>query len=33
MNRAERRGALPLGSAERLEEIARLLNGMIKRPI
>ena len=33
MNRAELRGLLPLGSAERLDEIARLLNGMIKRPI
>ena len=33
MNRAEARGLLALSSAARLEEIARLLNGMIKRPI
>jgi four helix bundle protein len=33
MNRAEKRGRLPHGSPERLEEIARLLNGLIKRPI
>jgi four helix bundle protein len=32
MFRAEARGLLPHGSAERLEEIARGLNGMIKRP-
>jgi four helix bundle protein len=33
MNRAETRGLLPHGSAARLAEIARLLNGMIKRPV
>jgi four helix bundle protein len=33
MNRAEKRGHLPLGSSERLEEIARLLNGLITRPV
>jgi four helix bundle protein len=32
MERAEKRG-LPHGSTERLEEIARLLNGLIKRPV
>ncbi|HEY2603870.1 MAG TPA: four helix bundle protein [Thermoleophilaceae bacterium] len=32
MNRAETRGVLPRGSTEQLEEIARLLNGLIKRP-
>jgi four helix bundle protein len=33
MNRAETRGLLPHGSTARLEEIARLLNGLIKAPI
>jgi four helix bundle protein len=33
INRAESRGVLPLGAAARLEEIARLLNGLIKRPV
>ncbi|HEY7633602.1 MAG TPA: four helix bundle protein [Thermoleophilaceae bacterium] len=32
LDRAEQRGLLPLGSTARLEEIARLLNGMIKTP-
>jgi four helix bundle protein len=33
MNRAESRGVLPRGTAERLEEIARLLNGLIRTPV
>jgi four helix bundle protein len=32
MLRAEARGLLPLGASERLEELARALNGLIKRP-
>jgi four helix bundle protein len=32
MVRAVRRGLLPPGSTERLEEIAKPLNGLIKRP-
>ena len=30
--RAERRGLLELGTSARAEEIARLLNGLIKKP-
>jgi four helix bundle protein len=33
IDRAETRGLLPQGTAERTEEIARLLNGVIKRPV
>jgi four helix bundle protein len=33
MRRAEKRGLLPLRSSERLDEIARLLNGLIRRPV
>lgn len=32
IERAERRGLLELGTSARTEEIARLLNGLIKRP-
>ena len=33
MLRAESRGLLPHGEAARLNEIGRLLNGLIKRPV
>jgi four helix bundle protein len=32
MLRAEARGLLPTGASERVDEIARTLNGLIKRP-
>ena len=32
MNRAIKRGLLPHGTTERLEEIAKPLNGLMKRP-
>jgi four helix bundle protein len=33
IGRAESRGLLPHGSAARLDEIGKLLNGLIKRPV
>jgi four helix bundle protein len=33
IGRAETRGLLPHGTAERLNEIGRLLNGLIRRPV